>query len=741
MGLRPSVFFVDIEAGPTRGGPDKLGAPISIFGKGFGAARGTSRVTIGGVEVAAYMVWGENNAHNRALDMIVVQPGPNVASGPIAVTVNGQPSNTDYTFTGNSGNVYYLAPGGADSAACSASAPCATILHAAADVMRPGDVLLVRGGNYNEGEMWIRSEQGGARGQAKVIKNYPGEEVNLLNPSRDMIVDASYITVSGLNFKNGKSMSAVGWASRNQAGDRFINNTFSGNIAWAAIETMGSDHLLAGNVCEVASSSVGTMGHCYYVSQGSNQKVLYNIASGPPGYGLHLYDEKREATDFQRVIRNVLVEGNVFKNSTQRSGMIVAMNDQGKYGNAIENVTIRNNVFTGNNLGGLVVQGISRDVKIYNNTFYQNGRLALYLESDANLQRVDVRNNLFFQSSNSICKTDCSYLSEAHVQVAGGIPGNVTLTNNSYHPGAPKVLGHTDTNPVTGVVQFFDPSALDFHLQSGSAVIDKGVSIPAVPTDFDGRTRPQGPNFDTGAFEYVGRTPGLASVANGVTMAGGSVAPGGIVTAFGWNLGPAEEVLMEMDGESVSTSLAGTRALLDDMPAPLISVTERRVTALVPYELSNRSEIKMEIEVDGERSNSVTVPVAATSPDIFTMDGSGQGQSLTLNEDGTLNSSWRPAREMSVVRFFAAGLGLTEPAGISGRLATDPLSRPLAPISVWIGGIEAELLYAGMAMGLLQNVFEIVARVPGATEKGPAVPIVLRAGDADSPDNVTVAIR
>ena len=31
----PAVFFLDLEVDPAAGGPDNLGTPISIFGKGF----------------------------------------------------------------------------------------------------------------------------------------------------------------------------------------------------------------------------------------------------------------------------------------------------------------------------------------------------------------------------------------------------------------------------------------------------------------------------------------------------------------------------------------------------------------------------------------------------------------------------------------------------------------------------------------------------------------------------------
>jgi hypothetical protein len=120
------IFFVDVEAGATTGGPSNQGAPISIFGKGFGATRGASKVTIGGVEVAAYLVWGQGNAHNPMLDMVVVQPGPNVTGGAIEITVDGKTSNNDFTFSPlSNAKVLYVASSGNDSSntSCAEASP------------------------------------------------------------------------------------------------------------------------------------------------------------------------------------------------------------------------------------------------------------------------------------------------------------------------------------------------------------------------------------------------------------------------------------------------------------------------------------------------------------------------------------------------------------------------------------------------------------------------------------------
>ena len=497
--LRPHIFFTDVETGPTTGGPGNLGIPISIFGKGFGAARGNSRVTIGGTAVASYLVWGAANAHNKDLDMIVVQPGALRSGGPIEIIVDGASSNLDHSFTPTPGHIYYLSPNGSDAHSCSESSPCATVGHVVPD-MKTGDALLLRGGAYSEGEIWIRAPQGGAPNQPKTIKNYPGENPVLGNAKRDFYIDADYVTVSGLNFQNGKSLLVTGWATLNQRGARFINNTFSGVIAWAAIDITGHDHLVAGNVCDLSGSTVGTMGHCYYVTQGTNSKILYNVASGAPGYGLHIYDERRADKDFQRVISNLLVEGNILRGSRQRSGMVLDMSDAGNYGNRIENVTIRNNIFYENDQAGLVIKGSVRGVSIYSNTFYQNGRQSAYIDSNPGINGVDIRNNLFYQSRDSKCSGECE-MTLAHLYV-GTNAQHVTVSGNSYCPGRPMIFGVSDSNPTSGEVSFANADAEDFHLLPGSSAIGHGAVLPVVLTDHDGRPRPSDHPSDIGAYEY-----------------------------------------------------------------------------------------------------------------------------------------------------------------------------------------------------------------------------------------------
>ena len=49
---------------------------------------------------------------------------------------------------------------------------------------------------------------------------------------------------------------------------------------------------------------------------------------------------------------------------------------------------------------------------------------------------------------------------------------------------------------------FVNLNTFDFHLQSSSPAKDAGVTIATLTTDFDGITRPQGPAYDLGSYEY-----------------------------------------------------------------------------------------------------------------------------------------------------------------------------------------------------------------------------------------------
>lgn len=637
----PAVLFTDVEAGPGSGGPNGLGVPITIFGKGFGATRGSSRVTINGTEVAAYLIWGQNNANNSALDMIVVQPAAGASAGPIVVTVGGLNSNAEHSFAPTNGKIYAVAPNGLDSAPCSLPQPCATIQHVATNIMQAGDALLVRGGNLNDDEIWIRHEHGhsGQAGKPKIIRNYPGEAPVFALVNRPVIIDANYITFSGFHFINGKS---IGVGREGLRGQKVFNSTFRGTISWDAIGTHGNDIVLAGNDCNVTNSSVGTQGHCYYISHGSNLKLLYNVGRGAPGYGMHIFDQRRSANDFVRVISNVLVEGNLLAASPQRSGLIVAMGDEDGIGNHVDGVTIRNNIFVANNFAGIAIGANVRNTKIYHNTFYQNGRQGITIYDEPSVNGVEIANNLIDQSANANCSLNCSWYQSAHIE-NGARAQNVTVTNNFYAPSPPILLGATDSAAASGAPGFVDAATANFRLNASSSALDKGKPLPPVPRDFDGLARSQS-TPDTGAFER-----GNGSVVAGPTLsaspasatAGASITAswGGIVNASATNWiglytpGAAASahngnwVYVSCSQTAVSARASGSCAFA--LPSSLRSGTyELRLHAASSWTVIATSN---PITVTGSTAQTLTLSVTPAS--------APSGSNVTVTWDGIVSAS------------------------------------------------------------------------------------------------------
>ena len=422
----PRVAFVDVQTGPARGGPSGLGAPIGIFGTGFGTERARSRVFIGGREVASYLAWGERNAANPALDMIVVQPGPKTRGGAITVEVGGKRSKEPHRFTPVKGRILAVGPNGSDAAGCKIANPCSTIQHAIDHVLRPGDVLLVRGGVVADDEIWVRPERGGTAGGPITIRNFPGERPILSKASRPFIVSASHVAVAGFDFQGGKS---IGLGTETTTDVRLSNSTFNGNLGFDAVGTHGDDVLVGGNVCDATGSSVGTQGHCFYISHGHRIRIVGNVARGAPGYGVHVFDQERASDDIKREITNVVIEGNELANSTERSGLIVAMGDEGKRGNHVSNVTIRGNTFSGNNFAGVAIGGNVSGVRIVRNTFRNNGRQGVTIYDEPTIRDVQVTGNVIQQPKHGPCRSNCSWYPVAHVQVGAKARGVVVRSN------------------------------------------------------------------------------------------------------------------------------------------------------------------------------------------------------------------------------------------------------------------------------------------------------------------------
>jgi len=236
--------------------------------------------------------------------------------------------------------------------------------------------------------------------------------------------------------------------------------------------------------------------------------------------------------------------------------------------------------------------------------------------------------------------------------------------------------------------------------------------------------------------------PAISAVVNAASYAGGPVAPGEMVVIGGSSLAESAPNSLQVTPVGlVANSLGGTEVLFDDFPAPLLYTRTNQVSAIVPYEVSGQTQTLMQVEYRGIRSAPLTLPVAQTSPAIFTLNQSGTGQGAIVNQDGTINGPSNPAARGDVVSIYGTGEGQTLPLGTDGLIVTAlDLRQPLQEVTVSIGGQNAEVLYAGSGGDGVAGLLQVNARIPLGITSGSAVPVAIFVGGS-SQAGVTMAVQ
>ena len=228
----------------------------------------------------------------------------------------------------------------------------------------------------------------------------------------------------------------------------------------------------------------------------------------------------------------------------------------------------------------------------------------------------------------------------------------------------------------------------------------------------------------------------VTGVLSGASLATGPISPGEILALTGITVGPRPAVSA---AATVTTTLGGTMVTINGTPAPILYTQADQTNVIVPWSLTGTSANI--VVTSGPITVSSTVPIAATSPGLFTANASGTGQTITLNQDGTLNSASNPAAAGSVLVLYATGLGQTDPPGQDGVInSAKVIAEAVATVTVTIGGKTAQVIYAGAAPGAVAGVMQVEAVVPAGAGTG-AVPVVVTAGNVNSQAGATVSLK
>ena len=231
---------------------------------------------------------------------------------------------------------------------------------------------------------------------------------------------------------------------------------------------------------------------------------------------------------------------------------------------------------------------------------------------------------------------------------------------------------------------------------------------------------------------------------NGASFAPGEpLAPGGIISSFGFNLAPGNFAAASIP---LPNSLGGLTLLAGGRPAPLYFAGAGQLNAQLPFETPPGAVTQLIARVNGLHSVPQEAVVAAARPGVFLMVSSRRmvratARAIAQNQDLSLNTPDNPAVRGQAVILYLTGLGAVSPSVMTGAAApaAEPLARAELDPTAMIGNEQAEVLFLGLTpkfVGLGQaNIL-----IPASARIGPDIPIVVTInGQPSNPAVIAIA--
>lgn len=412
--------------------------------------------------------------------------------------------------TEDDGRTYHVSPAGDDSHPGTARRPWRSI-QKAADTLRAGDQVLIRGGTY--GERVTVNHSGGPDGPISFLAA-DGEAVVIdgggLTPSGRALFDTNghdHLRIVGLTVQNAERP-RVGILVRDSS-HVAVERCRTFNTAHSGINVWSSDHVtVSHNEIERACQRGG--------EESLSIKISEHVVAGHN----HIHHTGHEGIDVKEGSRHVRVHDN-HVHDVDRQGLYVDSWDRPTYdvrfynnrvhdcgfgvvvgaetGGVLSDVWYYNNLIYNNRGPGMVIADWGRpgsghpmrDVHFVNNTVVNNGRDGhwgggMWFEN-AEAENVVVRNNILSGNTRG----------QIVVQNGKG-PASAVISHNLID-GTSELPGE---NSVTAAPRFVDAARGDFLPQSNSSAVDAGTAEHAPETDFTGRRRDCGAGVDLGALEY-----------------------------------------------------------------------------------------------------------------------------------------------------------------------------------------------------------------------------------------------
>jgi uncharacterized protein (TIGR03437 family) len=199
----------------------------------------------------------------------------------------------------------------------------------------------------------------------------------------------------------------------------------------------------------------------------------------------------------------------------------------------------------------------------------------------------------------------------------------------------------------------------------------------------------------------------------------------------------------------VDTTLGGVSVMIDGHAAAMVYVSPHQLSVQIPYEAAVGTGKTIVVTNGANPAANGTVDIAATSPGIFTVTGSGQAAAINTSATSgaiTVNSATSAAHIGDTISLYLTGEGTysSAPTPVDGYIIPSGTLRPAmpllvaTPVTVTIAGVAATVTYAGPFVDGMLGVFEVDATVPTHIT-GKAVPVVVTIGGNSAQAGVTIA--
>ncbi|HUI54177.1 MAG TPA: IPT/TIG domain-containing protein [Bryobacteraceae bacterium] len=235
----------------------------------------------------------------------------------------------------------------------------------------------------------------------------------------------------------------------------------------------------------------------------------------------------------------------------------------------------------------------------------------------------------------------------------------------------------------------------------------------------------------TGVFLNPQRVLNAASYA----PAGNPIAPGEFIALFGTGMAASTKTATP----PYPLTFNGVTVLINGKQAPLYYVSATQINALVPYSTQGPTATVV-VQNGSTNSNTVTVPVAATAPGIFSLDWSGTGAGAVEHTNFSVVNAASPASRGETVLLFLSGLGTVTPTVNDGYPGNaNNLSYTDAKPTVFVGDVQVTPMYS-VLHAVFPGLYQVAVTIPTTLSATGNVPIAVIIGNAYH-DQVTVAIQ